>query len=647
MAAQHPNMFASADLGHYVWPPVSVDEYTADLLTINTMKGLYRVRRLPFGIKCATAVFQRLMETLLAGIEGVAVLLDVILIMGATAEQHWQRVNQVLGRLPLKVTEVQVPTAGDVLMLEALPDPPIEAARIPALTEADPVLGAVKKYCGGGWPQSGAVADELRPYWTRWDELSLYKGCILWVSRVVIPSALRQELLVVLHAAHNGVVKSKAIARSYMWWPKMDDDIERMIGLCQKCQQSRANSPQRVLASWEPETKPWARVHIDFFGPFQGKVFLLAVDAYSKWPEVRIVRSASSACVVHELRDIFSIQGIPECLVSDNGSAFVSSELGVFARKNGIWVVRTIPFHPSSNGQVERMVQTVKGKLKKGGMGDWQTRLARTLFALRTTPVTGSHKTPADLLMGRALRTALDLIQPNPSKSPSVQPAAERHSRHFKAGDTVWYRAYYRNAKWLPGTVLSAQGHQIFIVKDDIGGEHRRHKDQIRHRVPRGSAETDGHLPARGGPNEAIEKCAAVQVPPRGEQPKGEHGTCSTHDRRQQTAVEDTASCEDDTKPFRGFKTIETIGSGTSYVEQLIQPSIERDPASICIRGGPALGEPITEWEHKGASDSGSDSARLAQDPEPSESDQAAGARPYPQRISHRPKKWEDYVLYH
>ncbi|XP_063215713.1 uncharacterized protein K02A2.6-like isoform X1 [Bacillus rossius redtenbacheri] len=386
-----------------------------------------------------------------------------------------------LSRLPMATGNIQVPTVGDVLMLEAMPEPPIDAETLAQLTDRDPVLRQVKQHTSQGWQGRKADSEELRPYWNRREALSLHKGCLLWGNRVVIPEGRRRELLMVLHAAHDGIVKSKMVARSYMWWPGMDRDIEQMVGQCAICQQQRANPPKVKEVKWAPESEPWVRLHMDFLGPFQGKVFLIVVDAHSKWPEVKAMHNMSSGAVIQALREIFSCHGIPRYLVSDNGTAFVSREMEEFLTKNGVVLMRTPPFHPATNGQAERMVQTVKYKLRKMGAGDWHTRVARMLLALRSTPLGESHKTPAELLMGRPLRTVLDQIRPKPSfQGEETQEVTNHHrGRFFLVGQQVLLRDYRGTRKWIPGTIVSKQGPVTYTTQDKNGNVYRRHVDQL------------------------------------------------------------------------------------------------------------------------------------------------------------------------
>ena len=143
---------------------------------------------------------------------------------------------------------------------------------------------------------------------------------------------------------------------------------------------------------------PWARLHIDFAGTFQGKNI---IDAHSKWIEAVCTPSMSSLCVIEELKTMF---GLPETVVFDNGTCFVSAEFEGFLRKHGTRHVTSAPYHPATNGLAERAVQTVKQGLKKVKKGTMSHRLAKVLLTYCATPQSNSGLAPAELLIGRRPR---------------------------------------------------------------------------------------------------------------------------------------------------------------------------------------------------------------------------------------------------
>jgi transposase InsO family protein len=116
-----------------------------------------------------------------------------------------------------------------------------------------------------------------------------------------------------------------------------------------------------------------------------GKMFLLVIDAYTKWLDVHVTTTSTSTVTIELFRKSFSTYGLPEVVVSDNATNFTSDEFEVFLKSNGVRHVRNPPYHPASNGVVERAVQTLKGGLKKLKAGSIETKVSRFLFAYRVT----------------------------------------------------------------------------------------------------------------------------------------------------------------------------------------------------------------------------------------------------------------------
>ena len=151
----------------------------------------------------------------------------------------------------------------------------------------------------------------------------------------------------------------------YVWWPGLETDIEESVRLCDECQLNRSNPPLAPLNPWNWPTRPWARIHLDYAGPFQSHYFLVLIDAHSKWIEAFPATSPSSNVTIELLRPVFAQFGIPETIVSDNGSCFISEDFQQFLKSNGIKQITSAPYHPSTNGLAEKAVQIVKNCLKR------------------------------------------------------------------------------------------------------------------------------------------------------------------------------------------------------------------------------------------------------------------------------------------
>lgn len=115
-----------------------------------------------------------------------------------------------------------------------------------------------------GWPLHMDKDNPLQHFFLRKNELSVEYDCVLWGNRVIIPSKFRNHILDMLHEEHPGVCKMKALARSYVWWPKIDEQIEQLVKTCSVCQMSRKSAPKVPLQPWTWPSKKWQRVHLDF-----------------------------------------------------------------------------------------------------------------------------------------------------------------------------------------------------------------------------------------------------------------------------------------------------------------------------------------------------------------------------------------------
>ena len=321
-----------------------------------------------------------------------------------------------LSRLPRPVTTMYDKSPGDLVQLvHHLEATTVSANEIKVWTDRDPILSQVKKFLLQGSPELQHLSDEFKPYQCRRDELSLLDGCVLWGTRVVVPPQGRQSVLRELHETHPGVSKMKSLARSYTWWPNMNKEIEEVVKSCQSCQANQHSPAPAQLHLWEWPDQPWNRLHIDFAGPVKGSMLLVVVDSYSKWLEVHTMPSITSSQTIEKLRSIFATHGLPKTIVSDNGPSLVSSEFKKFLQLNRIRHITSAPYHPSTNGLAERAVQTVKQGIKQMEGDSLEEKLSRFLHKYRITPHSTTGISPSELLMGKRLRSRLDLIYPDVS----------------------------------------------------------------------------------------------------------------------------------------------------------------------------------------------------------------------------------------
>ena len=405
---------------------------------------------------------------------------------------HLHSNADALSRLPLELREEEKQEGRDVssrFNLVQMASVPLTHLELKAATQKDPLLAKVLEFTRNGWPKE--IPEELKVFFRRSGELTVEAGCLLLGNRVVIPGSYHQKLLAELHSGHPGICRMKALARGYIWWPGIDQRIEEVAKSCQLCAEIKTTPSVAPLHPWLWPEQPWRRIHIDFAGPLYDKMYMLVVDAHSKWPEIWEMKSTSATRTVEVLKHLFSLYGLPEQVVTDNGPQFVSSEFASFLSSRGIKHFRSAPYHPATNGAVERMVKTFKQAMKIGKREREPAleTLERFLFMYRSTPHAVTGVTPAELFLKRPLRTRLDLLKPDVGQTVNRSQARQKyyHDRRagagkiFEVGQSVLARDY-RSGKpqWLRGYVSQVLGSHSYLISMSDGSRARRHADQLK-----------------------------------------------------------------------------------------------------------------------------------------------------------------------
>ena len=405
-----------------------------------------------------------------------------------------------LSRLPTDPAPA-TPFPGEYIhLMDHLDTTPVTSSMIANWTNRDRILAKVKHYILQGWPDS-SPGKEFDQYYNRRSELTLHQGCIIWGARVVVPVPGRAKLLDELHLAHPGVVRMKALCRSYFWWPGVDSDIQSKVRSCYQCQQRGKLPTHAPLHPWEWPDKPWTRLHLDFAGPFENNMILIMVDAHSKYIDAHIMPSATTAATISAMQLTFSTHGLPHTIVTDNGTNFTSKEFEDYCVVNGIKHIKTAPYHPSSNGLAERAVQTIKFGLRKQEGKSLQFRLNQLLFRYRITPSSVTNVSPAEMLMNRRPWSRLDLVVPDISATVSKRQASMKSyydqrskPRGFIHGDLVYAQNFGSHGdKWIAGIVEDNTGPVSYRVRLVDGRLWRRHIDSLRPRYCADTAVNSDH----------------------------------------------------------------------------------------------------------------------------------------------------------
>ena len=216
----------------------------------------------------------------------------------------------------------------------------------------------------GGHTKGGILPRMARAYWDFRDQLSTDEGLLLMGPRIVILSCLQEEYLQRLHQGHLSATKVQQNARQHLYWPGLDADIADYTRRCQECIH-QSQPPKEPLQAHIVPQEPWERIAMDYFY-MDGRLYILICDYFSKFPFLFQVKTTSFANLEDHLEELFSVEGIPDEIMSDNGPPFNGKEFSSYLTGLGIRHTTSSPNYPRSNGFIERQIQTVKRLVEKG-----------------------------------------------------------------------------------------------------------------------------------------------------------------------------------------------------------------------------------------------------------------------------------------
>ena len=315
---------------------------------------------------------------------------------------------------------------------------------------ADPMLGPLIRGKETGEKPSpeqlGSVSRSTRRLLQLWEQLTLHQGilCRKFESpdglssalQIVIPTALRKEILSDLHegvvGGHLGIDKTLARLKERYYWPGHFNDVRDWCASCGTCAVRKTPSPKSKAPLQSVVTGyPLQMVAMDIVGPFPeslaGNTFILVVaDYFTRWTEAYPLPNQEATTVAKKLVDQFFFRfSPPEQLHSDQGRNFESEVITEVCKLLGVVKSRTTPYHPQSDGLIERFNRTLLDMLAKAVRErpfDWEEHLPRLCLAYNSSvhPTTGYA--PFYLMFGRQVRMPVDLMYGNPNSRTTTVP---------------------------------------------------------------------------------------------------------------------------------------------------------------------------------------------------------------------------------
>ena len=343
---------------------------------------------------------------------------------------------------------------------------------------ADPLLGALLRGKEAGdkpsVEQLGAASRASRRLLQLWDQLVVKEGilCRRFESpdgssaalQIVVPPTLREEVLTDLHegalGGHLGSDKTLCRLRERFYWPGYHNDVRDWCSTCGVCASRKDPTPKakapltNILTGY-----PLQMVAMDIVGPFPesvaGNTYVLVVgDYFTRWMEAYPIPNQEATTVAKKLvNEFFLHYSPPEQLHSDQGRNFESAVIAEICKLLGVVKSRTTPYHPQSDGLIERFNRTLLDMLAKAVKEhpfDWEDHLQRLCLAYNTSVNQTTGYSPFYLMFGRQVRMPVDLMYGSPGSSTATVPqyVADLRSSLSEA---------YRNAQESMGSKLDRQ----------------------------------------------------------------------------------------------------------------------------------------------------------------------------------------------
>ena len=289
------------------------------------------------------------------------------------------------------------------------------------------------------WKEMRGKNSELKTYWSRWRQLQKKDGIwqYRWVDgnkeswKWVLPKEEREDIVNEYHqnklAGHFSLEKTvDALQRSPYYMPLLRKTVHDILHKCEVCEKTKPSTrtlraPMKTCVA----ERPMERVAIDILGPLTetdngNKYIIIIADYFTKWTEAYAVPDHKADSVAQKIVcEFFTRFGTPEVIHSDQGRDFQSNLFQEMCRILEIDKTRTTPWHPQSDGMIERFNRTIETMLRQcvaENQRDWDEMLPYCCAAYRNAIHSTTKFTPNELMLGRCLPMPAHLQTPLPEK---------------------------------------------------------------------------------------------------------------------------------------------------------------------------------------------------------------------------------------
>jgi transposase InsO family protein len=339
-----------------------------------------------------------------------------------------------------------------------------------------------------------------------------------------VPMMDRKDKLFEFHssptAAHLGIMKTSHRLRQKYYWPGLHEDVKQFVRNCETCQQVKPPNfatAQPMVPHKIPHRK-FQVISIDFAtelvrSKLQNKCFFVAVDMLSKYPWGYAARKADTGTMIKFLEQKFLEFGVPETIISDNGSQFTSKEYQQFLKRWKITAQLNPVYHPESN-PAERIVQQIKRSIRSftdDNQQYWDVNMDKFLAAIRSSVHETTKLSPYFVLFSQDMCLSGEyprFTEENKANVPddkiiakvrdNIRKSWSRLNRNVKSvvikyqpGQCAWRRNFRLSSKakrysrklakkWIKCEVVQEESPGIYITRDLDGKVNRFHANDMK-----------------------------------------------------------------------------------------------------------------------------------------------------------------------
>lgn len=344
------------------------------------------------------------------------------------------------------------------------------------------------------------VRESLRPFFKVKNDLTVQNGLVFKGQRIVIPVALRADMLKRLHYAHSGIEYSTKLARDTMYWPGINEQLKRAVDQCESCQKNSPNQIKEPMMSTEIPTLPFDIVSMDIMelkkSDGSKDLYLVTVDHFSDFFEIDEIKNTLADTIIKCCKQNFARHGIPRMVISDNGTHFYNKQFLRFAAEWEFKFSTSSPYHAQSNGKAESAIKIAKNLLKKARSSNTDDFTA--LLNWRNTP-NKIDSSPVQRLFSRRTRCAVPMI--HEKLKPTIQKSVPENIRSNKERAKYNFdrttRKYRQleilvklkgsDSPWTAGKIMDQLQNRSYIVKVNETQYRRNRHDLKPYNIPTSS----------------------------------------------------------------------------------------------------------------------------------------------------------------